>query len=169
MKTWQTEMKWGLVHCGMTIAWALLGKMMGFHAEKIAYNLVFNTLSIVPSFIIYLLALREKRKKAFQGLMSYRQGLASGMLLTVFITALGPLTPLITIGLISPDLFINLTRFTVQSGMMSEAEAAKQFNMGAFALQGLLAAPVFGLLFSLIAAAIGHKKANNKAIIAGKS
>jgi hypothetical protein len=49
----------------MTIVWALIGKMLGFHDKLIGSNLWFNFLVIIPSFIVYYLALKKKKKIIF--------------------------------------------------------------------------------------------------------
>jgi hypothetical protein len=157
MKNYRVELKWSFIYIFMTLIWALIGKLLGFHAGRIANNLIFNILIIIPSFITYLLATLEKRNLYYQGTMTYRQGLISGLILTVLVTILGPLTPLISIGLISPELFENLIQFAVSSKLMSKTEAVKQFNTPTFIIQGLIAAPIFGLIFSLITAAFVYK------------
>jgi hypothetical protein len=84
--------------------------------------------------------------------MNFKKGLASGIIMTVLITIFGILTPIITATLISPNLFANSINYVVQAGMMTEAEARAQFNLSAFIIQGIFAAPIFGLVLSALAA-----------------
>jgi uncharacterized membrane protein YjgN (DUF898 family) len=158
------EIKWAIIYFVMTIAWSALGKLLGFHSNRIEHNVLFNGLVIFPSFAVYLFALLDKRKNYFDGTMTFRQGFVSGMILTVFVTILGPLTPLISIGLISPDLFQNAIEFVVSNNIMTQEEANNQFNMPAFIIQGVIAAPIFGLPLSLICAFFTRKQMHSNVV-----
>lgn len=152
MNKYKIELKWAVIFALMTIAWAVTGKLLGMNDSRIARLQLFNTLIMVPAFIIYLLALLEKRPG------TYKQGLISGLVLTLFVTILGPLTTFISTTLISPELFPNAIRYVVSTHQMSPQQAAQQFNLGTFIITGLIAAPVSGLVLSLIAAAIARRK-----------
>lgn len=157
MKRFATEIRWALIYTAMTFAWTLTGKLFGFHDERIAYGALFNTLILLPSVLVYFLAIREKRKVYYQGRMSYGQGLVSGLVLTLFIALLGPLHPTFAYA-ISPELFRNSIRFTVGSGQMTREQAEHFFTLPSFIIQGIGAALVFGAIFSLVAAAFLQKK-----------
>ena len=139
---------WAGVYTAMTIGWALLGSLLGMYDERIRYSLAFNTGVLLPSLAVYAFAIR---KMASGRAMTYRQRVLWGLVLTVFVTVLGPLYPLAST-VISPHYFENAIRYTVDSGMMSEAEARQQLNLTTFIVQGIIAAPVFGLVLSAIAA-----------------
>ncbi len=152
MKNLTIEIKWALIYTLMSITWALLGKLFGFYTEHIAYNPLFNTLIILPSVIVYTLAIREKKLRFYNGQMTYRQGMISGLFLTLFVTILGPVYPWFT-QLISPDLFERSIAFAVSSGAMTADEASRQLNLKTFIVQGFLAGPVFGTIYTAIIAA----------------
>jgi hypothetical protein len=82
------------------------------------------------------------------------------MVLTAFLIVLGILTPIISTRVVSPDLFKNSIRYVVDSGMMTEAEANAQFNLQTFIINGVLATPVFGLIFSTLTALLVRTKSN---------
>lgn len=157
MKNCKIEIKWAVIFTIMTFAWSVIGKLLGFHDNGIANNLLFNTLIIIPSIVIYILAIREKRTSFYQGSMTYKQGLVSGLILTLFITISGPLNPIFG-NIISPDLFKNSIQFVVSNNIMTEAEAIKQFNLPAFIIQGIIGALLFGAVYSLVLAAFIQKK-----------
>jgi hypothetical protein len=147
-RTIRAALIWAGVYTGMTIGWALLGQLFGMYNEHIAHSLAFNTAILVPSLAVYTLAIRNlARGRA----TTYGQRLLLGLLLTVFVTVLGPLYPLAST-VISPQYFENAIRYTTDSGMMSEADARQQLNLTTFVIQGLIAAPIFGLLLSAIGA-----------------
>jgi hypothetical protein len=147
----KTELKWAIVYVVMTMAWSLLGKSLGFHDSRIATGVIFNTLIIIPSVIIYVLSMREKKLNYFGGQVSYKQTFMSGLILTLFVTILGPIYPIFT-NMISPDLFDKSIRFMVTSNQMSEADAVKQFTLLSFIIQGIFGSIIFGLIYSAVIA-----------------
>lgn len=159
----KTELKWAIVYVVMTMAWALLGKGLGFHDTNIAAGAIFNTLIIIPSVIIYVLAMREKKLKHYGGQISYKQAFMSGLVLTLFVTILGPVYPAFT-NAISPDFFDNSIRFMVTSDQMSEADAVKQFTLTSFIIQGFFGSIVFGLVYAAIISIFLRSK-NSKTLI----
>jgi hypothetical protein len=149
MKKIKIEIKWAIIYTLMTLLWALIGKLLGFHNAGIVNNLLFNILIIIPSVIIYIFALKEKKNTFYARDISYRECFISGLFLTLFITLLGPLYPVFA-NIISPDLYSNSIQFFTANKTMTEAEAIKQFNLGNFIFQGLWAALLFGLVYTAI-------------------
>lgn len=149
MKNIKTELKWAIVYIVMTMMWSLLGKSLGFHDADIANGVIFNTLIIIPSVIIYVLSMREKKLRYYGGRTSYKQRFKSGLVLTLLVTIFGPLYPVFT-NMISPELFDNSIRFMVTSNQMTEADAIKQFTLSNFTVQGILGSIVFGLIYSAV-------------------
>jgi len=145
----KTELKWAVVYVVMTMVWSLLGKGLGFHDANLAAGVIFNTLIIIPSVILYVLSMREKKIRYYGGQITYKQAFMSGLVLTLLVTILGPIYPLFT-NLISPDLFDNSIRFVVATNQMSEADAVKQFTLSSFIVQGIFGALVFGLVYAAI-------------------
>lgn len=157
MKKLIIEVKWAFIYIAMTFIWALIGKLLGFHGRAVEYNVYFNSLLIIPSIVIYILALKEKKRVYFKNNMNLKQGFLSGLILTLFITILGPLTPVFT-NIISPDFFHNLNNYAVTHNIMNEVEASREYNLISFIIQGLIAAPSFGILYTLIIAAVLSRK-----------
>lgn len=157
MKKVMTEVKWAFIYIAMTFAWALIGKILGFHGRSVESNVYFNSLIIIPSVVIYILALKEKKRVYYKNSMGFKQGFLSGLILTLLITILGPLTLVFT-NIISPDFFYNLNNYVVMHNIMSEAEAKHEYNLIAFIIQGLIAAPAFGILYTLIIVAVLTRK-----------
>jgi hypothetical protein len=158
MKRFAIEIKWSLIFAVMTLVWALLGKALNFDDTAIQYNQVFNTLILIPAFVIYLLEGFDKRRQYYHGIISYKQALASGLMLSVFVAFLGILTTWISVSVITPDLFANSIRHVTSTGLMSAADAQQQFSLSTFLITGFFAAPVTGLVLSLITSAIVKTK-----------
>jgi hypothetical protein len=150
--------KWAGFYTLMTIGWALLGKLLGLHDARIAYSVFFNSAVLLPSLFVYVLAIRAMSRARPHGGASYGQRFLDGALLTAFVTLLGPLNPVLCALVISPEYFANAIRYVTAGGMMSEAQARQQFNLMTFVVQGLFAAPIFGLLLAALAASFVRRR-----------
>ena len=82
--------------------------------------------------------------------MTFLQGLLSGMVITLVVVLLTPLSQYISHSLISPDYFSNVIQLTVNSGKMTLLEAEAYFNLMNYITQSLLFATVMGLLTTAV-------------------
>src|SRR5690606_13610699 len=73
-----TEIKWALIFSVATLAWMLAEKVSGLHDRYIDYQMYLTLLFLIPAVWIYLLALKNKRKKDYGGRFTYFQGFVSG-------------------------------------------------------------------------------------------
>jgi hypothetical protein len=151
------ELKWGLIFSVMYLAWMVMERAAGFHGVRIDQQSMVGPLVMIPSFITYWLALRN-RKRSLGGGMSYRQGLLSGCILTAFVVALSPLTQWLTSNVISPDYFANLIEYSVAQGALTREEAQQQFNFGNYLTISLVAGALTGVLFSAVLAAFTRSR-----------
>lgn len=158
MKRFSIEIKWSLIFAVMNLVWALIAKALNFDDTAIQYGQIFNTLILVPAFVLYLLAAFDKRKNYYDGIISYKQALGSGLMLSVFVAFLGLITTWLSVSVISPDLFANTIQYVTSTGQMTAEEAQQQFNLASFMIIGFFAAPVTGLILSLITSAIVKTK-----------
>lgn len=159
MKNYRTELKWAGIFSLMYLAWMMMEHLCGLHGRHIQYQQLVSTFILLPSLLIYVLAIREKKLRVFQGTITFRQAFKSGMLLTLFIVILSPVNQLITTGLIAPDFFENMQEFAVSQKQMSVQEAEARLNTGAFIVQSIIGGLVTGAVFSaLIALVIRTKK-----------
>ena len=67
MKKFAIEIKWAFISIIIFLAWMTLEKQLGFHDEKIKWQMFFTMLIIFPNFILYYLALRDKKKNYYNG------------------------------------------------------------------------------------------------------
>lgn len=160
MKNYQTELKWAGIFFLMYLAWMFMEHLCGLHERHIQYQQLVSTFVLLPSLLIYVFALREKKLKVFQGTITFRQAFKSGMLLTLFIVLLSPVSQLISTGLISPEYFENMREFAVSSRQMSAEEAESRLNILAFIVQSVVGGLVTGAVFSaLVSLLIRNRKA----------
>jgi len=71
---------------------------------------------------------------------------------------LTPLTEIITLYVISPEFFANAINYSVTSGHSTQLQAERYFNLSSYITQGLIGAPVMGLITSVIVAAFIRTK-----------
>lgn len=148
----KTEIKWAILFSVMTLIWMLLEKLSGLHGQFIDYHLYLTNLYAIPAIWLMVLALKEKKRIAYNGQINYLQGLKSGIVLSIFIALLSPLTQWITSYVITPEYFPNVIKRSVEIGYFkTTAEAEANFNYANYAKQGAIAAFVMGLITTAIA------------------
>ncbi|MRG45700.1 DUF4199 family protein [Chitinophaga sp. SYP-B3965] len=158
MKKYYTELKWAGINFGMYLVWMLLERLFGLHGPNIQHQQLVSTFILIPSLLIYVLALREKKRKVFQGKITFGQAFKSGMVLTILIVLFSPVNQLIITQLVSPEYFKNMRDLAVAKGMSPE-EARSRLNTGAFIVQSVVGGLVTGALFSaLVSVVIRSKK-----------
>jgi len=158
MKNRRLEIRWGIYFIAMQLSWMLLEKLFGFHDAKIEQHATVSMLVLIPSFLLYFLALRQKRLKDFGGKMSFKQGFVAGLIITATVTVLTPFSQLITSLVITPDYFGNMIAYAVDKGMMTQLEAEAEFNLTNYLLISTVFAPVAGIVTSAVMAALNMRK-----------
>jgi hypothetical protein len=79
--------------------------------------------------------------------MNYKQGLISGIIISVLIALISPLTQWITTYGITPEFFPNVIKRSVELNYFeSTVEAEANFNFANYAKQGLIGALVMGIV-----------------------
>lgn len=152
MKNIKIEIKWALIFTLSMLAWMFFEKSMGWHDEKIADHATYTNFFAIPAILVYVLALLDKKKNFYSGVMSYKQGVISGLIITVIVTVLSPLAQYITSTIITPDYFPNVIEYAVSSGKMTQSDAEAYFNINSYMIQSVIGALVMGLVTSLIVA-----------------
>src|SRR5690606_9007483 len=147
----KTEIKWAIIFSLVSLAWMLLEKLSGLHDKYLDYQMYLTLLFFIPAVWVYVLALKDKREKDFSGSFTYVQGLKSGIILSVFIALLSPLTQWVTTYVITPEYFPNVIQRSVELGYYDSIEAAEQnFNYKNYAIHGMIFAFIAGVLTSLV-------------------
>lgn len=119
---------------------------------------MYTNFIIIPTIIIYVLALLDKRKNVYNGIMTYKQGLISGLIIALIVTILSPLTQYITSTIITPDYFSNVIKYVVNEGEMNQIEAENYFNLKSYIIQALIGAPIMGIVTTVIVAIFTRRK-----------
>lgn len=152
MSTIKIEIKWAILFSIMGLVWMLLEKLSGLHSQYIDYHLYLTNLFAIPAILFMVLALSEKKKVFYFGKITYLQGLKSGIILSLIIALISPLSQWITSFIISPEYFPNVIKRSVELGYYkTTAEAAANFNYPNYAVQGAIASFVMGMVTTAIA------------------
>ncbi|WP_410877885.1 DUF4199 domain-containing protein [Myroides sp. DW712] len=146
-----SEIKWGLIFSIVGVVWMLLEKMTGLHGKYIDYHLYLTNLFAIPAIGIFVLALQDKKKNFYDRDMTYSEGMLSGVVLSLVIAILSPLTQAITSFVITPEFFPNVIKRSVELGYYAtEEDAASYFNYGNYARQGFLMSLMMGVVTTAI-------------------
>ncbi|NCA86909.1 MAG: DUF4199 domain-containing protein [Clostridia bacterium] len=162
MKKFIIEIKWALIFVVMMLLWMLLERLFGLHDRNIEYHPLVTNFVAIPAIIVYVLALLDKRRNYYNGQMSYLQGFVSGVIITVIVTLLSPLSQLITSLVITPDYFHNVIEYTVTTGTMSRAEAEEYFTLNNYLVQTIMFTPVMGIFTSAVVAIFTRRTNSNR-------
>ncbi len=158
MKKIKIEIKWAITFSIMILVWMFIEKLAGFHSEHIDKHPIYTNFIMIPTIIIYVLALLDKRKNVYNGIMTYKQGLISGLVIALIVTILSPLTQYITSTIITPDYFSNVIKYVVNEGEMNQIEAENYFNLKSYIIQALIGAPIMGIVTTAIVAIFTRRK-----------
>ncbi|GAB1395999.1 hypothetical protein MASR1M65_07760 [Saprospiraceae bacterium] len=162
MKNIKIEIKWAIIFSVVGLLWMLLEKLSGLHGKYIDYHLYLTNLFAIPAIIVMVMALKDKKKNFYNGQMTYNQGLISGIILSVIIALISPLTQWITSYVITPEYFPNVIKRSVEIGYFkTTAEAEAQFNFQNYVIQGLIGALVMGIVTTAIAMIFIRTKKRN--------
>jgi hypothetical protein len=151
------ELKWAFFFIMMMLLWMIMEKLVGLHDVYIDQHAVYTNLVAIPAILIYFFALRDKRESFYKGKMTYTQGLVSGLVITAVVTVITPASQFLISTFITPDYFANVSAYSIEQGLMTEADAAAYFNLKSYILQATIAAPIMGIITSLIVAAFVKK------------
>ncbi len=152
MKKFKIEFKWSLIISFIFLAWMTLEKQLGFHDEKIKWQIAFTLLILFPNILLYYLALVDKKNNYYNGVMIWRQGFISGVVISFFIVILSPITQFITHEFITPLYFEKMISLSVESKRMTLEQAQNYFNLTAYIWQSISGGLSFGVVIGAIIA-----------------
>lgn len=157
MKNIGIEVKWAIIFTIMMLLWMVVEKMSGLHDVNIADHALYSAFVAIPAIAIYVIALLDKRKNSYNGRMTYKQGVMTGLVITIIVTILTPLTQYITSTMISPDYFANVIEYAVDNDMMTREAAEAEFNLNNYLIMATVGSFIMGTITSLIVAIFTRK------------
>lgn len=153
----KTELKWGVIFSVMGLVWLTLEYLVGLHGRFIAWHPYLTNLVAIPSVIVMVLAILEKRR-VLGGAITFKQAFLCGFGVSLVVAVLSPITQFIFHRLINPGYFENAIRYGVEQGKTTLAEAQAFFNLQSYMLQSVFAAIIIGSITSLVIAAMIKKE-----------
>lgn len=158
MKKIYIEFKWAIIFTIALLLWILLEKTMGWHEAQIE-NFWWLTLFFVPfAILLYLLGVREKRRRVYNGKMTWWQAIQSGVILSIFIALLSPLAQYITHNYITPQYFNNVIEYSVTNDFMTRTKTNEFLNINSYIWQSAFGALVLGIATAFIVSFFVRKK-----------
>jgi hypothetical protein len=142
----------------MILVWMVMEKLAGLHGEHIDKHPIYTNFVAIPAILMCVLALRDKRKNFYKGVMTYGQGFMAGLIMTFVVTLLSPLTQIITSLVITPEYFPNVIKYSVDHGLMTQEAAENYFNLKSYLIQVVIATLIMGILTTAIVAIFTRKK-----------
>ncbi len=162
MEKFKLEIKWAFIFIAMSLLWMVLEKAVGLHSTHIDKHMYLTNLFAIPAILIYVLALREKKKKDYNGVMSFKQGFVSGLIITIIVAIFSPLTQWIISTIITPEYFPNVIAYSVETGYHNSLEEAQAyFNLENYIKQSAIGALIMGIITSAVVAFFVKSKAEN--------
>ena len=152
IKQYHTEIKWAIIFAAVMLMWMKLEKISGLHSEHIDKHPIYTNFFSIPAIAVYVFALLDIRRTNYNGIMTYKQGVMAGIIITIFVTILSPLIQLITSTIITPEYFPNVIEYSVNQGLMTEEDAKNLFNLKSYIIQATIGAFIMGLITSVIVA-----------------
>ena len=159
MKNIRIEIKWAIIFVVAQLLWMLGEKLTGLHSTHIDKHAIYTNFFGIIAIVIYVLALLDKRKNFYNGVMTYQQGFIAGLIITAIITVLTPLVQYVISTVITPEYFPNVIKYTVDSGAMNQEAAEKFFNLQSYMIQATIGAAIMGVITTAIVAIFTRKKA----------
>jgi len=164
MKNVKIELKWAIIFTLTTLAWMLLEKTLGFHDERIENYWWLILLYLPVAFFIYILAMRETRRRVYKGVMTWRQGFLSGLLMAVFVTLLSPLAQYVTHNYITPEYFESVRDYSVTNEFLTLEQANNYLNITSYRWQAVIGSFLGGIATAAIGAFVTRKQITNQDI-----
>ena len=146
----------------MSLLWMLLEKLLGLHSTHIDKHMYLTNLFAIPAILLYVLALKDKKKNYYQGQMTYKQGFISGLIISIIVMVFAPLTHWITSTVITPEYFPNVIAHSLETGYFtSREEAEAYFNLKNYMVQSTIWSLIMGVVTTAVVALFVRTKSNS--------
>lgn len=136
----------------------IVEKSLGWHDVHLDKHATYTLFYAPIAIAIYVFALLDKKRNFYQGRMSYLQGFISGLIITLIVVLLTPLSQYISHEYISPEYFPNIIKLSVESGQMTQEEAEAYFTLMNYIQQSLIFAAFMGVITSAVEAIFTRSK-----------
>ncbi len=154
------ELKWGVIFAAMQLIWLSLEFLFGFHDKHISWHPIVTNFIAIPSIIIMVLAIREKRS-ALDGRITFAKAFLCGLGVSIVVAVLSPLVQIIFFQLINPNFFASMIKYATENGQATLEVAQANFNFNNYLLLGAIGSVIMGAITTLVIAAVIKKDLRN--------
>ena len=110
-------------------------------------------LFVIPAFLLYLLAISDKKRTYFGGKMSLKHGLFTGLSITAIVSVIASLSQVFIHTVITPNFFENSIDYAVDQGL-GAADAKAIYNLLSYTILSLFITAIAGVVLTVIASLI---------------
>lgn len=158
MKKLQIELKWAILFSVALLCWILFEKTMGWYQDEIS-DFWWLTLFFEPfALLIYLLALREKRRVVYNRKITWAQAILSGVIISFIVAILSPITEYIAYNFFTPENFNAVSESSVTNELMARSKLNDVFNINNYRWESAFGLFGFGILNTIVAGFFVRKK-----------
>ena len=159
MKNWNLEIRWGVIFTLVALLWMVMEKALGWHDEHLDKHMWLTNLFAIPAILVFVLAMKEKRIKVYNGSINFIQAFLTAVKISVVVAILSPISQYITSVYITPNYFKNVIPLSVEMGYYNTIEEAEAFfNLESYMFQSVIGALIMGVVTGAIIATIQHFK-----------
>src|SRR6478609_9558727 len=162
MKNFAVEIKWGIRYIFAYLAWIIMEKSIGIYTYKIDDYFLSSLLFYAFGFLIYILAINDKKKHFFNNNMDWKQGCVSGIFMSIVIAILMPVCQVVIHQAIAPEFFPNMIKNALASGKNKPEVVMDNFNLKAYIYQSVFFSLSIGVVYSAIVSSFLKTKNTSK-------
>lgn len=149
MYKFRIEIKWALILMIVSLAWVGMENRAGLHGSRIDQQMKYSYIYGAVAFIIYVMALRDKKYNFYNGLMNWQQGFISGVILSFIIALFSPVSQMIVHKIIAPSYLQNAIEHGVSMGG-NEEFLRSYYNLKAQIIYAFVESLSFGMIASAL-------------------
>jgi len=139
------------------IIWKACEKLIGLHDNNINLYPIISDLIIFPLILLYATGFKKYRI-GLGGKITFINGIGFGLMATLFIIALTPMSTWIFDQFINPNFYASMIQYQVKNHLSTLEIATQSFNHENFKQSCMLGNAATGTLLTIVLAIISSKK-----------
>jgi hypothetical protein len=139
------------------IIWKACEKLIGLHDNNINLYPFISDLIIIPLILLYSTGFKKYRI-GLGGKITFINGIGFGLMATLFIVALTPVSVWIFDQFINPNFYASMIQYQIKNHVSTLEIAQQSFNHENFKQSCILGNAVTGTLLTVVLAIISSKK-----------
>ncbi len=162
MKKFAIEIRWAIRYIFVYIAWIFLEKYSGAYDAHIDNYFLFSFGFYILAFLLYLMAIKEKKTSYFGNNMDWKQGTISGIYMTAFIAILMPFAQIVIHKAIATEFFPNMIKRSLASKNANPEAIRDYFSFPDYITHTIFLTLSIGMIYAAVASRVlRNRKQNN--------